>query len=453
MVPLGAMLIVALGKQDVAIGHAVDTAVAGMVTLIPEGLILLVSVTYAAAALRMARARRALAAAERDRVARLRRHALHRQDRHADRAVAALVVARPGGRCRARTSSARRSAASRRRPSARTRRSRRSRRRCPAPPEPADEPIPFLSRRRWSGAAARRRALRARRPGALPARRARRRGRDASRTAGRRVVGVRHDRRRASPTTRTPACRRSAPLGLAVLAEELRPETRETVAFLVEQGVEIVVLSGDAAGDGRLDRRRRGHPAAGPPLDGDELPAGDAELDRARAARSRSSGGSRRRASAASSSRCAASGRYVAMVGDGVNDVPALKASRLSIAQGSGTQMAKAVADVVLVNGDFAAVPGMVAEGRRILRNIQRVDEALRHEVGVRGVPDRRDRDHAGRVPAAAAPPDDRRHAHRRHPGVLPRARAERRAAGARTASCARWAASPSPPASPRASA
>ena len=56
MVPLGAMLIVALWKQDVAIGDAVDTAVAGMVTLIPEGLILLVSVTYAAAALRMARA-------------------------------------------------------------------------------------------------------------------------------------------------------------------------------------------------------------------------------------------------------------------------------------------------------------------------------------------------------------------------------------------------------------
>jgi magnesium-transporting ATPase (P-type) len=115
-----------------------------------------------------------------------------------------------------------------------------------------------------------------------------------------------------------------------------------------------------------------GIPERGPPLEGEDLPAGGADLDLVSASLSvvgRISPEGKRRVIES----LQRSGRFVAMVGDGVNDVPALKASRLSIAQGSGTQMATAVADVVLVNGDFAAIPGMVAEGRRILRNIQRV--------------------------------------------------------------------------------
>ena len=168
------------------------------------------------------------------------------------------------------------------------------------------------------------------------------------------------------------APRRCGRSGSRCSPRSCEPETRETVAFLLEQGVEIVVLSGDAARTVGSIATDAGIPALEPPLDGEALPAGDADLDRLSASLSvvgRISPEGKRRVVES----LRRNGRYVAMVGDGVNDVPALKASRLSIAQGSGAQMAKAVSDVVLVNGDFAAIPAMVSEGRRILRNIQRV--------------------------------------------------------------------------------
>ena len=161
-------------------------------------------------------------------------------------------------------------------------------------------------------------------------------------------------------------------LGLLVLGEELRGDTRATVAFLDDQDVELVVLSGDAPATVGSIAADAGIAVTSPPLDGGDLPEGDVELDALAPSLSvvgRISPEGKRRVVEA----LCRNGRYVAMVGDGVNDVPALKASRLSVAQGSGTQMAKAVADIVLVDGDFASIPGMVAEGRRILRNLQRV--------------------------------------------------------------------------------
>ena len=57
--------------------------------------------------------------------------------------------------------------------------------------------------------------------------------------------------------------------------------------------------------------------------------------------------------------------RDVAMIGDGVNDVPAMKVARLAVALGSGSQLAKSVADSVLIGDRFGAIPEAIAEGRR----------------------------------------------------------------------------------------
>ena len=182
----------------------------------------------------------------------------------------------------------------------------------PATAEPADEAVPFLSRRRWSGQriGGMRYVLGA--PelfplGELAARLPRSRKRAA------RVVGLRHhDRAVPGRPRHRPAAARA--LGLAVLAEELRPRHAETIAYLVEQGVEIVVLSGDAAATAGSIAADAGIPTRGPPLEG-EAPAGGRRRARpASPRRSPSSAGSRRRASGASSSRC---GRRRPLRGDG----------------------------------------------------------------------------------------------------------------------------------------
>jgi len=161
-------------------------------------------------------------------------------------------------------------------------------------------------------------------------------------------------------------------LGIVVLMERLRPEARRTVEFFLREGVALKVISGDAPQTVAAIADDAGIPQEGPPLDGRELPDDPAEVRRAVLSTSvigRISPDGKQRVVEALRD----AGHYVAMVGDGVNDVPALKAARLAIAQGSGSQMAKSVADIVLVRGEFGVVPHMVAEGRKVLRNLQRV--------------------------------------------------------------------------------
>ena len=241
-------------------------------------------------------------------------------------------------------------------------------------PERVVAQVPFASRRRWSGLDLGDERLVFGAPerftdadAALAAR-----AREEA-SAGRRVLALGHTD---APLPRYGA-RPKFPddvraLGLVVLAERLRPNASETVAFFTAQGIALKVLSGDAPATVGAIAHDAGIPGSAAALDGEALPSEPAALRDAvlsAPAVGRISPEGKRAVVAA----LADAGRYVAMVGDGVNDVPALKQARLAIAQGSGTQMARSVADLVLVRDDFAAVPGMVAEGRQILRNIQRV--------------------------------------------------------------------------------
>ena len=191
--------------------------------------------------------------------------------------------------------------------------------------------------------------------------------------AGRRVLALGRTQSPLPPADNDPQFPEDVrPLGLVVLAEQLRANADETVAFFAAQGVELKVLSGDAPATVGAIAHDAGVPGSAPALDGEALPTDRAALrnavSSAPAVGRISPEGKRAVVNALTDA-----GRYVAMLGDGVNDVPALKEARLAIAQGSGAQMARSVSDLVLVRDDFSVVPGMVGEGRQILRNIQRV--------------------------------------------------------------------------------
>jgi cation-transporting P-type ATPase E len=162
----------------------------------------------------------------------------------------------------------------------------------------------------------------------------------------------------------------AAPAALLVLAEELREETAATVRYLIDQGVTIRVLSGDAPRAVAAIARRAGIPAEDEPCDASQL----TEDEMAARIGSVSVFGRVRPDQKLAAVRVLRQGGHVvAMVGDGVNDVQALKEADLGIAMGSGSQASRSVARVVLLDGTFAAVPQILNEGRRVIANIERV--------------------------------------------------------------------------------
>ena len=160
------------------------------------------------------------------------------------------------------------------------------------------------------------------------------------------------------------------PAALLVLTEELREEASQTVRYLTDQGVTVKVLSGDAPRAVAAIARRAGVPASGDLVDASGLADGQmAEV----IATGGVFGRVRPAQKLAAVKALQAAGHVVAMIGDGVNDVQALKQADLGIAMGSGSDASRSVARVVLLDGTFAAVPQLLDEARRVIANIERV--------------------------------------------------------------------------------
>jgi len=161
------------------------------------------------------------------------------------------------------------------------------------------------------------------------------------------------------------------PVALIMFAEKVRPDAAETLAYFAEQGVQLRVISGDnprtvAAVASRLGLTdpNGGYDARNLP---DDLEGMAAALE-ANVVFGRVTPQQKRAMVGALQSK----GHVVAMTGDGVNDALALKDADIGVAMGSGAAATRAVAQLVLLDGKFATLPGVVAEGRRVIANIER---------------------------------------------------------------------------------
>jgi cation-transporting ATPase E len=159
------------------------------------------------------------------------------------------------------------------------------------------------------------------------------------------------------------------PIAVVSLADELRPDVPETIARFAAGGIGVKVVSGDDARTVAALARQAGLDG-GEPVTGADLDAlGDADLDRV-VARTTVFG----RIAPEQKERLVDSlrrqGRYVAMIGDGVNDARALKRAQVGVAMRSGSAVTRDVADIVLTEDSLAALLPAQHEGRRIINGI-----------------------------------------------------------------------------------
>ncbi|GHG65220.1 HAD-IC family P-type ATPase [Streptomyces griseocarneus] len=162
------------------------------------------------------------------------------------------------------------------------------------------------------------------------------------------------------------------PTALVVLEQRLRSDAADTLRYFAEQDVAAKVISGDNAVSVGAVAAKLALPGSESPVDARRLPGEPDAMGRVLdggAVFGRVTPQQKRDMVGALQSR----GHTVAMTGDGVNDVLALKDADIGVAMGSGSEATRAVAQIVLLNNSFASLPSVVAEGRRVIGNITRV--------------------------------------------------------------------------------
>lgn len=162
------------------------------------------------------------------------------------------------------------------------------------------------------------------------------------------------------------------PRALVLLEDEIRDDAPETLEFFARQGVQLKVVSGDHPATVSAVARRAGVPGADGGLDARDLPLDDVDAlgdtVESRTVFGRVTPRQKREMMRSLQER----GHVVAMTGDGVNDVLALKDADMGIAMGSGSGASRAVAQLVLLDNRFASLPSVLAEGRRVMNSVER---------------------------------------------------------------------------------
>lgn len=374
MFPLAAILITALLVRDESFFTGARTVVAALVPLVPEGLVLLTSLTFAVAAVRLARlgalvqrlnAVESLAGVDVvcvDKTGTLTDNRLSVVAMEPAPGVDTGELQRLAGAYAASVGE-------------RNATMRAIHETLPAGAEDVVAEVPFSSARKWSAATlAQSGTVLAGAPDVLM-----RLGATIPAALEERAAAHAAERRRVLlvATAEQPVSEDAAALalcaqGLVILGEGLRADALDTVRFLAGQGTALKVISGDGVATVRAVARACGVTGADRAIAGADLPADPGELERVAEEHvvfARITPDQKRDLVRALTRR----GHHVAMIGDGVNDVLALKEARLAIAMGSGSQIAKGVSDLVLLRGGFATVPPAIEEGRRIIRNTHRV--------------------------------------------------------------------------------